>query len=442
MEPEDIKGQQELWDWLAARRDGDGRADAACVGLRAALRVLPISVAVEGWENAKKSGFTSLPILRALLSSGVAFAHPSPEFAEIARASGEIAQDAGGNAYDVDRRLSDVANAAFGAAEAAAGLIAEDREDDTSFANGAYAAQAAKDSVGALGDGDREVWAAALEDARSLAEGADTFRFRLWPRQESEVLANYRRDMDRTWGADRAIWSFWLRWWEGVLSGNQLDWDLQKEVALIPDAIWQQGPVAVAAAIRQIERHLADLAEPDLIEKDLAALPASPRWQIAHFKDTVALHRVDIPPTLDALLEYCGREIDRLQGRNAPYSSVEEEEEAQRQIRVLTSIFSTLRKLRETIPSDGALNDKDAERGERLTRLFVRLIRQWPSKNAEDLVDSVYRAALVGLTATLGPMIGVPAAVATGAGVALFGGKKIADGIKAAKDLGDMASKP
>jgi hypothetical protein len=52
---------------------------------------------------------------------------------------------------------------------------------------------------------------------------------------------------------DPETWSFWLRWWDGVLSGNQLDWDLQRHVALIPNEIWEQGPAAVAEAIRQIE---------------------------------------------------------------------------------------------------------------------------------------------------------------------------------------------
>jgi hypothetical protein len=56
------------------------------------------------------------------------------------------------------------------------------------------------------------------------------------------------------WSSDPDIvWDFWIRWWDGVLKGQPLDWTLQEKVALIPDDIWQQGAAAVARAIREIE---------------------------------------------------------------------------------------------------------------------------------------------------------------------------------------------
>jgi hypothetical protein len=430
MAVDSIQDLQSLREWLEPRPI----QEVYKIAFRSALRVIPLACDQMESDWALRTGATALPPFRTLLTLGVVCRSPTSDVMAATQSAGRATQALTADSVPADDSF-----------DAVVAAIAEAAQAHSSSQPRSYltdAADTATRLVESRGIDVRVQWQQIQADAKLIEAHYDLLLAPLWPSQAPDWF----RTAD---GATRAIllrdpqtWSFWLRWWDGVLSGNQLDWDLQKEVALIPDAIWQQGPAAVAAAIRQIERHLADLAEPDLIEKDLAALPASPREQIAHFKDTVALHREDIPPTLDALLEYCGREIDRLQGRNAPYSSVEEEEEAQRQIRVLTSIFSTLRKLRETIPSDGPMNDKDAERGERLTRLFVRLIKQWPSTNAEDLVDSVYRAALVGLTATLGPMIGVSAAVATGAGVALFGGKKIADGIKAAKDLGDMASKP
>lgn len=60
-------------------------------------------------------------------------------------------------------------------------------------------------------------------------------------------------------------WSFWSRWYERAMAGDPLPWDLQREVALIPDEIWQQGPEAVAERIAEIEarfevkRAIADL---------------------------------------------------------------------------------------------------------------------------------------------------------------------------------------
>lgn len=101
----------------------------------------------------------------------------------------------------------------------------------------------------------------------------------------------------------------------------------------------------------------------------------------------------------------------------------------------MTTIYATLERLKAEIPETGPLTEANIVNGEKLSRLFVRHFKEWPRKNAGDFVDSTYRAALVGLTATLGPMIGVPVHMAVGAGIVFFGGKKIADGLKVAKDI-------
>ena len=194
----------------------------------------------------------------------------------------------------------------------------------------------------------------------------------------------------------------------------------------------------MAEAIRKIERGIQPEPEEDLIEDAIVRLPASPPAAIQRFADAVTEHRENLPSILDALISYVAQEIDRLQFRNAPFPTPEEEVEAQRQIRVLTTICATLQKLQQTIPVEGAMTPQEIERGEKLSRLFVRSFREWPQKNAEDIVDSTCRAALVGLTATLAPLIGISATVAAAVGVVIFGGKKVADGIKTAKELGGL----
>ncbi|MFV1459353.1 MULTISPECIES: hypothetical protein [unclassified Phaeobacter] len=60
---------------------------------------------------------------------------------------------------------------------------------------------------------------------------------------------------------------FWREWYQGFLDGKPLDWDLQRRVALIGDAIWEAGPEAVAAEIERIrslfelEQEIANLKE-------------------------------------------------------------------------------------------------------------------------------------------------------------------------------------
>lgn len=75
-------------------------------------------------------------------------------------------------------------------------------------------------------------------------------------------------------------WAFWRDWYQGWLTGHHVDWDLQRRVALIDDAIWDAGPAAVAAEIERIreefdrqngssEPRQPDF-EPDSVERVLA----------------------------------------------------------------------------------------------------------------------------------------------------------------------------
>ncbi len=48
-------------------------------------------------------------------------------------------------------------------------------------------------------------------------------------------------------------WAFWSRWYLAILAGTWSDWELCRDIALIPDDIWEEGPAAVADAIRKIE---------------------------------------------------------------------------------------------------------------------------------------------------------------------------------------------
>lgn len=53
--------------------------------------------------------------------------------------------------------------------------------------------------------------------------------------------------------APNSPWVFWETWYQGFLDGKPLDWELQRRVALIDDAIWDAGPEAVAAEIERIK---------------------------------------------------------------------------------------------------------------------------------------------------------------------------------------------
>lgn len=84
-------------------------------------------------------------------------------------------------------------------------------------------------------------------------------------------------------------WGFWSDWLDGVIFGKPLDWDLQREVALIEDAIWEAGLEAVAEEIERIKAEF-------LAEK-------SPLAEKLEFnEDTAKFHTVPQPATKPDLL--------------------------------------------------------------------------------------------------------------------------------------------
>ncbi len=46
---------------------------------------------------------------------------------------------------------------------------------------------------------------------------------------------------------------FWRDWYQAFLDGKPLDWDLQREVALIPDRDWNKGPAHIAERIEEVQ---------------------------------------------------------------------------------------------------------------------------------------------------------------------------------------------
>ena len=74
----------------------------------------------------------------------------------------------------------------------------------------------------------------------------------IWPENKSKQLYNATKRFFSALAADRTYGSFWCEWYQGFLDGKPMDWELQRRVALIDDAIWEAGPEAVAKEIARI----------------------------------------------------------------------------------------------------------------------------------------------------------------------------------------------
>jgi len=100
---------------------------------------------------------------------------------------------------------------------------------------------------------------------RSLnSTSGQIFASPLWPSKPTSAPTNEWEEFTKL-SKQHLKWLFWTDWYQGFLDGKPLDWELQRRVALIDDAIWDAGPEAVA---KEIERIRAKFE----LEKEVAAL--------------------------------------------------------------------------------------------------------------------------------------------------------------------------
>lgn len=143
----------------------------------------------------------------------------------------------------------DPANAALGASYEA---------DSAAFYAAFHAAEATKGISDVL-DNTQSLQEAVL---RNLASEIDLdqdypprklFETALWKGGNPVPHWNEEPSLFAAYAKAHPEWQFWLRTYEAFLNGGPFNWDLLRDVVLINDAIWQEGPKAVADAISTIE---------------------------------------------------------------------------------------------------------------------------------------------------------------------------------------------
>jgi len=217
---------------------------------RCALRALPGL----GFAGERRFIALGLPVFRALISASVASTASLPEIEAASRKAAGDAQ----NACMMNRDFIFVW-AASKAAEAAA-----DSQDLTTHVVDCMASAERFDHSGMVADGrshssfdhSQEFRSAATADAGEIdiAGPAAVFDRPLWHRNPMPPGVHKGFDLlGRLLAADTETWGFWREWYQGMLDGQPMDWELQKRVALIPDADWEKGPEHIARKIEEIE---------------------------------------------------------------------------------------------------------------------------------------------------------------------------------------------
>ncbi|MEP6020404.1 MAG: hypothetical protein ABJ251_18170 [Paracoccaceae bacterium] len=71
-----------------------------------------------------------------------------------------------------------------------------------------------------------------------------------------------------------ATWAHWVKWFEDIIEGSPIDWELQLRVALMSDAIWDRGPATVASEIEKIHLMLMTQHANDLLIEHVRSIPS------------------------------------------------------------------------------------------------------------------------------------------------------------------------
>ena len=395
MEIAEVQDRESLERYLEALPEDERREVAVRVAFRAAARVLPIAALNFALSQAYiMRDLTAVSIFGALSIAGVAALTSTPAIA-----------------------TSAADNASFTATAAA---------DKPSFA--AAASSFASADAAAYASYLADIWDFARLDLTDGEHGP------LWGDGAiPDALVQVWADAKTAMGKDpKADWSFWIAWYERVLAGRDfLPNDMAPILNELRKADWNKGPAHINPLFDGV---LAKYRAQDIevSGSDQVRLTSGTAQKIERTRVAMVAHRKSLPTTFDAILGFVTLEIERLQGLN--YQNDDVRDEALRQIRVLTTIYETVGRLMPLVPTTDAMSLADAEKAEGLVQIYVTQIQEWPRNIAQELVDSTYRLALIGCVAAAAPMVGISASIAAVAGGAMFGGKKLIDSAKAAKD--------
>lgn len=236
-EADKIQNLDQLETWLRTQDVRISRAIAA----RAALRALPVLMAHRVQIASKTRGASLLlSRLRATLISGVA----STCSLDMKRMQNSAHAAVAPYAEDspASATVAFASSAKFSASDAASTVYTSART------------ALSYSTLSARYDARSATLSAAFIDAGHGRDGDphQIFAAPLWPNSDAIApLLKIWTDFEALPDPE-GIWSFWRDWYRSMLNGEPLDWELQLQVALIIDDIWQAGPEAVAKDIEPI----------------------------------------------------------------------------------------------------------------------------------------------------------------------------------------------
>lgn len=249
MEPnvgEDIKTIEQLNDWLQTQDLKMIRTIAS----RAALRSLPSLIAESGQNlGMVPSWQLLLNSIRALLTVAVASNCSEESVSQVEGIAEKLAHLPIMN-IGIHAAVTSCAHAVHSAARSA-------RTTFDCTQSTIETATAAKDAFAERGEASLRAVFIDAENGKS-SQPLTLYHRSLWQgaqRADAANIGKTKKTEFETLASNEPSWSFWREWYQGFLDGKPLDWELQRRVALIDDAIWDAGLEAVAKEIEKIREN-------------------------------------------------------------------------------------------------------------------------------------------------------------------------------------------
>ena len=249
----EITDRESAQAWLETQ-DHQTQVWFAC---RCALRAVPALVGY--WGDATEQGAV-IATLRALLTSAASatcsvggMCELRPNAASCSAAARSVARAVlplGDTSTSVSK-----ANAAYSATCAAASAATTAAAATTDADAAALAIRLYADATASAYYG---VYAPATFDAKKFTLSGKKHWGALWSEQsQPDGLKKAWGDLKAHWGADAADWSFWIEWYEAILRGDPMDWNLIFKIATtLTDEDWETGAAHVAVEIKKIRDSL------------------------------------------------------------------------------------------------------------------------------------------------------------------------------------------
>lgn len=233
--------REELRKWLGKQP----QPVHAAIGLRVSLRSFPIIATSE--SNGSINRELLLKAARNLLTSAVHLINLDEEISGIARS---IATP---NNFTLEPTAAIQQNIFKAILSTDWAIRCTSNISGETYGNAYFANEDTADAIGSFDSFDASIAARSMAYSDTKSAPKEMISLKLWDKFELAPILVQQWEHFHTNSKQPDHWSFWRDWYQGFLDGKPINWDLQREVAMIPDADWDKGPEHIAEKIAEIQ---------------------------------------------------------------------------------------------------------------------------------------------------------------------------------------------